>query len=82
MSAGFPRFFKAAKQRGDSIRFMISLETIGCYRNQPGSQTYPPLLKYFYPDTGNFITFVSNLGSRRIMHDCVRVFSHSFLIKN
>ena len=60
-SMGSMVYAKAAKQRGDSIRFMISLETIGCYRNQPGSQTYPPLLKYFYPDTGNFITFVSNL---------------------
>jgi len=54
---------------------MILLETIGCYRNQQGSQTYPPLLKYFYPDTGNFITFVSNLRSRRSVRDCVRVFA-------
>jgi len=68
-------YAKAAKERGDPIRFMISLETIGCYRNQQGSQTYPPLLKYFYPKTGNFITFVSNLRSRRSMRDCVRVFS-------
>jgi len=68
-------YAKAARERGDPIRFMISLETIGCYRNQKGSQTYPPLLKYFYPDTGNFITFVSNLRSRRSMRDCVRVFA-------
>ena len=68
-------YAKDARQRGDSIRFMISLETIGCYRNQQGSQTYPPLLKHFYPDTGNFITFVSNLRSRRIMRNCVRTFA-------
>ncbi len=68
-------YAKAAKQRGDPIRFMISLETIGYYQNQPDSQTYPPLLKYFYPDTGNFISFVSNLGSRHIMRDCVQAFS-------
>jgi hypothetical protein len=68
-------YAKAARERGDPIRFMISLETIGCYRNQQGSQTYPPLLKYFYPGTGNFITFVSNLRSRRSMRDCVRAFS-------
>jgi Zn-dependent M28 family amino/carboxypeptidase len=74
-SMGSMVYAKAARQRGDPIRFMISLETIGCYRNQQGSQTYPPLLKYFYPDTGNFITFVSNLRSRRIMRDCVQVFS-------
>ncbi|MCK5188805.1 MAG: M28 family peptidase, partial [Methylococcales bacterium] len=45
-------YAKAAKRRGDKIRYMISLETIGCYSNQPGTQQYPPLLKYFYPDTG------------------------------
>jgi len=68
-------YAQAARQRGDSIRFMISLETIGCYRNQRGSQGYPPLLKYFYPDAGNFITFVSNLRSRRVMRDCARAFA-------
>jgi len=68
-------YAKAARDHGDPIRFMISLETIGCYRSQRGSQAYPPLLKYFYPDTGNFIAFVSNLRSRRIMRNCVRVFS-------
>ncbi len=68
-------YAKAAKQRGDPIRFMISLETIGYYRDQPGSQAYPPLLKYFYPDIGNFIAFVSNLRSGRIMRECLRAFS-------
>jgi len=74
-SMGSMVYAKAARQRGDPIRFMISLETIGYYRDQPGSQTYPPLLKHFYPDTGNFIAFVSNLRSRHILRDCVRAFS-------
>jgi len=68
-------YAEAARQRNDPIRFMISLETIGYYRDRRGSQSYPPLLKYFYPDTGNFIAFVSNLRSRRIMRNCVRAFS-------
>lgn len=68
-------YAKAAKQQGDPIRFMISLETLGYYRSQRGSQTYPPLLKYFYPDTGNFIAFVSNLRSRHILRDCIQAFS-------
>lgn len=67
-------YAKAAKRREDKIRYMISLETIGCYSNQPGTQQYPPLLKYFYPDTGNFVTFVSNLRSRRVMLQSVNAF--------
>jgi len=74
-SMGSMVYAKAARQRGDTIRFMISLETVGYYRNQRDSQTYPPLLKHFYPDTGNFIAFVSNLRSRHILRDCVRAFS-------
>lgn len=67
-------YAKAAKRRKDKIRCMICLETIGCYSNQPGTQQYPPLLKYFYPDTGNFVTFVSNLRSRRVMLQSVNAF--------
>jgi Zn-dependent M28 family amino/carboxypeptidase len=70
-------YARAARQRREPIRFMIALETIACYRNNPGSQTYPSLLKYFYPDTGNFIAFVSNLKSRRVMLESARAFSAS-----
>jgi Zn-dependent M28 family amino/carboxypeptidase len=43
-------YAKQAHDRGDDIRLMASLETIGCYSDQPGSQHYPPLLGLFYPD--------------------------------
>lgn len=62
---GSMRYARAARYRGDSIELMLALETIGCYSDQPGSQNYPPLFRLFYPDTGNFIAFVSNLRSRR-----------------
>lgn len=52
-----------ARQRGDDIRFMVSLETLGFYSDKPGSQKYPPLFDWFYPDRGNFIGFVSDFGS-------------------
>ena len=68
-------YAREAKRRKDRIRYMISLETIGCYYRQPGSQHYPPFLKYFYPDTGNFIAFVSNLGSRDAMRHCLENFA-------
>lgn len=64
----------AARRRGDDIRLMLSLEMLGCYSNEPGSQAYPPFLKWFYPDRGNFIGFVSNLGSRRALRELVAAF--------
>ncbi|MEW5943764.1 MAG: M28 family peptidase [Pseudomonadota bacterium] len=71
-------YAQQAKARGDDIRLMISLETIGCYSDVPGSQRYPALLRFFYPDRGNFIAFVSNFHSRRVMHRVAAAFrAHS-----
>jgi hypothetical protein len=42
-------YARAARARGDAIRLMVSLETIGCYLETPGSQRYPPLFRHFFP---------------------------------
>ncbi len=56
-------YAEAARRRGDDIRLMASIETIGCYSDRPGSQNYPPMFKLFYPDRANFIGIVSNFRS-------------------
>ena len=71
-------YARMARKRGDDIRLMISLETLGCYRDEPGSQHYPPLLRHFFPSRGNFLAFVSNLRSRAALRRVVRAFhAHS-----
>ena len=60
-------YAKAARRRGDDIRLMASLETIGCYSDKPGSQKYPPLFELFYPDRGNFLGIVADFRSRKAM---------------
>jgi Zn-dependent M28 family amino/carboxypeptidase len=71
-------YARAARRRGDDIRVMLSLEMLGCYSDLPGSQSYPPFLRWFYPDRGNFIAFVSNLQSRRALREVVAAFkAHS-----
>ena len=67
-------YARAARRRGDDIRLMMSLEMLGYYDDAPGSQHYPPLFRYFYPDRGNFIGFVANLRSRSMLHKTVRAF--------
>ncbi|HEU5284519.1 MAG TPA: M28 family peptidase [Burkholderiales bacterium] len=64
----------AARVRGDDIRVMLSLEMLGCYSDQAGSQGYPPLFRFFYPDRGNFVAFVSNLRSWRALRETVAAF--------
>ncbi|MDB5214146.1 MAG: Peptidase [Myxococcaceae bacterium] len=67
-------YAKACKARGDDVVAMLSLETLGYYRDEPGSQKYPPVVSWFYPDRGDFIAFVGNLGSRGIVRDAVATF--------
>jgi Zn-dependent M28 family amino/carboxypeptidase len=71
---GSRRYALAARQRGDDIVAMLSLETIGYYLDAPNTQRYPPILGAFYPDRGNFIGFVGNVGSRSLVHDVVKSF--------
>jgi hypothetical protein len=64
---------RSARER-EKIMAMFSLETIGYYRDEAGSQSYPPPLSFFYPDKGNFIAFVGNLGSRSLVTRSIRIF--------
>lgn len=71
-------YAKAARQRGDSIRLMVSLETLGCYLDAPGSQRYPPLFRWFYPDRGNFLALISDFRSLPAVRHMARLFrAHS-----
>lgn len=48
---------------------MVSLETMGFYSDEEGSQKYPAPLDRYYPSKGNFIAFVSNSSSREFVRD-------------
>jgi hypothetical protein len=64
-------YAKRSHHRGDRIAGMISLETIGCYSDEKGSQLYPPMMSMFYPSQGDFIAFVSNPPSRPLLHEVI-----------
>lgn len=72
------QYAKRCRERNEHIVAMFSLEMLGYYDAARGSQQYPPLLAPFFPDTGDFIAFAGNLGSRASIHDSVRAFrAHS-----
>ncbi|MGQ0666248.1 MAG: M28 family peptidase [Nitrospiraceae bacterium] len=54
-------YARQSHERGENIVLMLSLETIGYYSDEPGSQAYPFPFSFFYPLTANFIAFVSNM---------------------
>jgi Zn-dependent M28 family amino/carboxypeptidase len=67
-------YANAAKARGERIGGMLSLETMGYYSEEKGSQRYPAPMGALYPDVGNFIGFVANVGSARLLLRARRAF--------
>lgn len=62
------------KRDGKEVVAMLSLETIGWYSEAPGSQHYPFPLGLFYPSRGNFLGFVGNPRSRKLLRFVVGSF--------
>ncbi len=60
-------YAKGCKERGEDIVAMVSLESLGYFSDAPGSQAYPPGVRRFYPDVGNFVGVVGNVRSRRLV---------------
>jgi hypothetical protein len=67
-------YARRCRGRGENVTAMLSLETIGYYRDEPGSQKYPPLLGLLYPSTANFIAFVGNTRYGQLVRHAVRAF--------
>ena len=71
---GSKRYADQARLQERRIAAMLSLETIGYYTDRPDSQQYPFPFSYFYPDTGNFIGFVGDLGAWRLVRRAIGAF--------
>ena len=67
-------YAREAARRGDKIVAMLSLETIGYYSSAPKTQRYPPPFNLVYPDRGDFIGFVGNIASRRLVRRSIAEF--------
>ncbi len=68
------QYAASAAQQRERIVAMLSLETVGYFRTEQGTQQYPPLFNLFYPDVGDFVGFVGNLASRSLVRRSIKVF--------
>lgn len=64
---GSVRYAAELKREGVPVAAMISLESLGYFRDEPGSQKYPEPLAKLYPDTGNFLAVVSDVANQRLV---------------
>jgi hypothetical protein len=67
-------YAKECKKKNEKIIAMLSLETIGCYSDEPHSQKYPFPFNLFYPSTGNFIGFVGNVSNGGLVRKVTKSF--------
>jgi len=68
---------RGCRVRGEELALMLSLETLGCYSDEPGSQRYPFPFGLVYPDRGDFVAFVANTASRAQVRRLVEAFRES-----
>lgn len=64
----------AAVARGDRMWAMLSLETMGAFSDEDGSQKYPAPFGLLYPSRGDFIAFVSDTESRDFLQRAMIAF--------
>ncbi|NTW50418.1 MAG: M28 family peptidase [Chlorobiales bacterium] len=76
-------YAKNSRRLGENIQIMMSLDAIGIYKNEPGSQKLPFPYSLFYPDRGDFLGFIGNFPSRTYVEETTRGFKKgsSFPIK-
>ena len=73
---GSLRYARRCQERKENVVGMLSLETLGYYSDEPGSQKFDscPPLRLLYPDTGNFVAFVADVKSADLARRVVGAF--------
>jgi hypothetical protein len=64
---------RAAETRARIVA-MYSLEMLGFYSDEEGSQRHPPPLQLFFPHRGDFVAFVGNPASGSLLRTSLRRF--------
>jgi Zn-dependent M28 family amino/carboxypeptidase len=70
-------YAKRLAASGEPVLGMLSLETIGFYSDEEGSQRYPWPLGLLYPGRGDFVAFVGLVSSRAFVRRAVAAFRAS-----
>lgn len=72
---GAQQYANVCHERAEKVIAMLSMETMGYYSDAPGSQSFPhDVFGLVYPKQGDFIAFVSNMKSRRLLNRFTKLF--------
>ncbi len=68
---------RRCRERGENIVVMLSLESLGYYSTEKGSQKYPFPMGLVYPSRGDFVGFVGRSADAEWVRRCVKAFRQS-----
>lgn len=71
---GSRRYARELHETGAVVAAMYSIESVGYYSDEPGSQSWPMGLGFIMPTKANFVMFVANPASSRLLQDSLRRF--------
>ena len=66
-------YAEGCRARGDEIVAMLSVDSVGFFSSEPGSQRYPWYVLGF-PSRGNFVAFAANMDNRPLLDRLVELF--------
>lgn len=74
-SMGSYAYASRCRELNEEIIAMIALDGLGYYSDEPGSQKYPlPGLKFIYPDTADFISFVTRIRDSGLLNRALKAY--------
>ena len=74
MWMGSEAYAQACATRHDNVVAMLSLESMGFFADAEGTQRFPGSLGWFYPSRGDFIAFVGDGASDRLVERSMLAF--------
>lgn len=72
---GSMAYARQCRERGEHITAMMSMDGLGYFDTQPGSQHYPVAgIGMLYPDTADFIAFVTRVRDAGLLRRALKAF--------
>lgn len=71
-------YARACKAHDENVVGMLSLESLGFYRDEPGSQAFPdPVMAARFGDKGDFVSLVADEASAKLLKVLLGAFSRA-----
>jgi hypothetical protein len=72
--SGSGMYAKRCADAHEKVLAVIVLDSLGCYSDAAGSQSYPFPLSFRYPDRGNFVEVLGDMGSFNLVSMCTEMY--------